>query len=167
MAAGVGFAPGERATGVLPAMNVRENITLPRLRPFRRRFGRLDRRAERAETAQLMRQFEVRPADTELPFGSLSGGNQQKAVLAKWIRNQPSVLLLDEPTQGVDAGSKIAIYNAVSRAAQANAAVLVSSSDTEELVTMCDRVLVLQDGVASVELSGTDLTNARLVQAIL
>lgn len=165
--AGVAFAPGDRAAGVLPAMSVRENITLPSLRPLRRRLGRIDRRAERAETAELVGRFEVRPADPELPLGSLSGGNQQKAVLAKWIRNQPSVLLLDEPTQGVDAGSKVSIYNAIARAARDGAAVLVSSSDTEELVAICDRVLVLQDGAVSTELNGPDLTHSRLVRATL
>lgn len=167
VAAGVAYAPGDRARGVLPTLSVRENLTLPRLSPFRRRLGWLDRRSESAETIRLARRFEVRPLNPEARFGSLSGGNQQKAVLAKWIRNQPSVLLLDEPTQGVDAGSKRAIYAAVADSASAGSAVLVSSSDTEELVEMCERVLVLEGGVVSGELIGADLTNSRLVKALL
>jgi ribose transport system ATP-binding protein len=109
----------------------------------------------------------VRPPQPEQRFGSLSGGNQQKAVLAKWIRNRPAVLILEEPTQGVDAGSKIAIYQAVSRAAVSGSAVLVTSSDTEELVQICDRVLVLRDGSIAAELRGADLTESRLVHATL
>jgi ribose transport system ATP-binding protein len=165
--AGVAYVPGDRASGVVATMTVRENVTLPGLHPFRRRLGHLDIRAEREEVRRLAAQFEVRPPQPELRLGSLSGGNQQKAVLAKWIRNRPAVLILEEPTQGVDAGSKIAIYQAVSRAAVSGSAVLVTSSDTEELVQICDRVLVLRDGSVAAELRGADLTESRLVHATL
>ena len=92
-----------------------------------------------------------------------SGGNQQKGVLAKGLRNEPRLLLLDEPTQGVDVGAKAAIYELVNDAAAGGAAVLMASSDTGELASVCDRVLVMTDGIAAAEITGPDLTEERLV----
>jgi ABC-type sugar transport system ATPase subunit len=96
-----------------------------------------------------------------------SGGNQQKVVLAKWLRNEPSVLLLDEPTQGVDVGAKASIYELVARAADQGAGVVISSSDTKELALLCDRVIVMRDGRVVAELSRDELTEARMVQESL
>ena len=167
IAAGIAYVPGVRAAGVVSSLSVAENMTLPRLLPFRRRLGRLDRRAERTEVARLVRDFEVHPVQAERPLGLLSGGNQQKAVLAKWLRNDPAVLLLEEPTQGVDIGSKATIYHAISRAAAAGAAVLISSSDTKELAALCDRVLVLKDGQVTQSIIRPHITDSRLITATL
>jgi flagellar motor protein MotB len=101
------------------------------------------------------------------PIGELSGGNQQKAVLARWLRTEPRVLLLDEPTQGVDVGAKAAIYQQIAEAAREGMAVLIASSDAEELVHLCDRVLVLRAGMVSAELAGANLTEERLVAETL
>jgi ribose transport system ATP-binding protein len=167
IAVGVAYVPAARAAGVVSSLSVGENMTLPRLQPFRRRMARLDRRAERTEVARLIRDFEVRPAQPERRLGLLSGGNQQKVVLAKWLRNDPAVLLLEEPTQGVDAGSKATIYRAISRAAAAGAAVLISSSDTKELAALCDRVLVLKDGRVTQSIVRPNITDSRLITATL
>jgi ribose transport system ATP-binding protein len=106
---------------------------------------------------------QLRPPEAERPLDLFSGGNQQKVVLAKWLRNDPRVLLLDEPTQGVDVGAKAAIYALIDAATARGTAVLVASSDTRELAAICDRVLVLRDGVVRAQLHGDNLTEERLV----
>jgi ABC-type sugar transport system ATPase subunit len=166
IAAGIAYVPADRhRQGAILTMNARENLTLPRLRPLRRSAGRLDGRAERAEARRWMQEVDVRPAEPERALALFSGGNQQKVVLAKWLRNDPTVLLLDEPTQGVDVGAKVGIYELIFRAAAAGAAVLVCSSDDKELVSICDRVLVMRDGKVGAEMSRPDLSEAALVRA--
>ncbi|MDA0166854.1 sugar ABC transporter ATP-binding protein [Solirubrobacter ginsenosidimutans] len=162
--AGVAYVPGDRhADGAVMTMLVRENVTLPNLRRLRRRAGRLDGRAERQEVVGWLERIALRPADPERPLELFSGGNQQKVVLAKWLRNDPRVLLLDEPTQGVDVGAKAAVYALVRDAAARGAAVLMASSDTAELASVCDRVLVMRDGTVSADVRGAHLTEERLV----
>lgn len=163
---GMAFAAGDRARlGAVRDLNARENITLPRLSTLRSRTGSVDLRHERAETTRLATDFGVRPANVEQKFSLFSGGNQQKIVMAKWMRNKPTVLLLEEPTQGVDIGAKASIYAAVEEASRQGAAVLVCSSDAKELLRLCHRVLVLRDGKVAAELEGGDLTEHRVVLA--
>ncbi len=159
---GVALVPANRqASAVVPGANVRENLTLADL-------GRLCRgplvhaRAERAEVGQWLDNMQVRPADGEASILALSGGNQQKVLLARWLRTSPRVLLLDEPTQGVDVGTKPEIYALLRRAARDGTAVVVCSTDNEELVEVADRVIVLSDGRAQTELAGASLTLDRL-----
>ncbi|MCZ4098700.1 sugar ABC transporter ATP-binding protein [Streptomyces sp. So13.3] len=162
---GMAYVPADRRrSGVVMEMSVRENLTLPLLRPLRRSFGRLDRRAERAQTRTWIRTVGLRPPNPEQPLKLFSGGNQQKVVLAKWLRVRPRVLLLDEPTQGVDVGAKAAIYDLVLAARRDGAAVLLCSSDTKELVSLCDRVLVLKDGRVVNEVPRESLTEEQLVR---
>jgi ribose transport system ATP-binding protein len=164
ISAGVAYVPADRrADGAVMTMRVRENITLPSLRGLRRRVAWLDTAAERQEVAEWVRRVALRPADPERPLELFSGGNQQKVVLAKWLRNNPRVLLLDEPTQGVDVGAKRAIYELVHAAADSGAAVLMASSDTAELASVCDRVLVMREGAVCAEVKGGELTEERLV----
>ncbi|MHA6758088.1 sugar ABC transporter ATP-binding protein [Streptacidiphilus sp. PAMC 29251] len=162
---GLAYVPADRHRhGVVGQLSVRENLTLPLLRPLRRSFGRLDRRAEREEARSWMQTVGLRPPNPEQPLQLFSGGNQQKVVLAKWLRVRPRVLLLDEPTQGVDVGAKAAVYELVLAAAQEGTGVLVCSSDTKELVSLCDRVLVLKDGRVVSEIPREALTEERLVR---
>jgi ribose transport system ATP-binding protein len=166
IAAGVAYVPGERhREGAVMTMSLRENMTLPRLRPLRRFFGRLDQSAERREVDQWIERLGVRPADPERPLSLFSGGNQQKVVLAKWLRNEPKVLLLDEPTQGVDVGAKAGIFELIAAAAAGGTGVLVCSSDAKELALICDRVLVMRDGEMVIEVTRSQLTEAALVGA--
>jgi ribose transport system ATP-binding protein len=164
ISAGVAYVPADRrADGVVMTMRVRENMTLPNLRRLRRHLGWLDTAAERREVVEWVERVALRPADPERSMELFSGGNQQKVVLAKWLRNNPRVLLLDEPTQGVDVGAKQAIYQLVHAAADGGAAVLIASSDTGELASVCDRVLVMRDGAVRAEIKGGELTEERLV----
>lgn len=168
VAAGVGFVPADRRRhGAVVTMNARENLTLARLSSRRRALSPIGRSTERAETRRWMRETEVRPADPERRFALFSGGNQQKIVLAKWMRLAPRVLLLQEPTQGVDVGAKAGIYALLRRAAAAGAGILVASSDCKELAELCDRVIVLVDGRVGAELARPQLTEAALVRATL
>jgi ribose transport system ATP-binding protein len=148
-------------------MSVRENLTLPLLAPLRTRAGRVGARDERAETERWIADVGVYPPHPEREMSALSGGNQQKVVLAKWLRTRPRVLLLDEPTQGVDVAAKAVIYQLVADAAAAGAAVLICSSETRELVALCHRVLVLRDGREACALDRASLTEERLVRESL
>lgn len=164
IARGIGFVPADRKTdGAVMSMSMRENLTLPNLRPVRGRLGSLVAAAERREAADWIDRVGLDPPLPERDLEQFSGGNQQKVVLAKWLRNRPQVLLLDEPTQGVDIGARSAIYQLIRDVTAAGTAVLVSSSDTAELAALCDRVIVLRDGAAAMELTGSDLSEARLV----
>ena len=166
--AGMGLVPADRARlGAALLMNVRENLTLAGLRSVQRRLGWIPRRPERAEANQWAREVDLRPADPERPLSQLSGGNQQKVVLAKWLRTEPNVLVLDEPTAGVDVGAKAAIYRLLRDATQRGMAVLVNSSDTKELAELCDRVLVLDRGRQIAELRGVHLSEGALLRASL
>jgi ribose transport system ATP-binding protein len=169
IAAGVAYVPGDRhRQGAVMKMSARENMTLPRLASLRRRLsGSIDQRAERREVGRWIDTVAVRPAEPERALELFSGGNQQKIVLAKWLRNEPKVLLLDEPTQGVDVGAKAGIFELIANAAVAGAGVLVCSSDAKELALICDRVLVMRDGAAVAELRRAELSEAELVRASL
>ncbi|MFE7841709.1 ATP-binding cassette domain-containing protein [Streptomyces sp. NPDC057474] len=160
--AGIASVPQDRrGQGCIPAMSLRQNITLSDLGPFWR-GGRLRQGEERAAARSAVDHFGIRPASTEKPMSKFSGGNQQKAVLAKWTRTAPRILVLDEPTQGVDIGSKQEIAQIVTALADDGVAILVASSDFEELVHLCDRVLVLNRGRLVAEVPREDLTEPHL-----
>ena len=166
IAAGIAYVPGDRHRhGAVMKLSARENMTLPRLRPLQRRFGSLDQRAEKRDVARWVELVDVRPAEPERALELFSGGNQQKVVLAKWLRNEPKVLLLDDPTQGVDVGAKAGIYTLIANAAAAGAGILVCSSDEKELALICDRVIVMRDGRAVAYLARSELSEAALVRA--
>jgi ribose transport system ATP-binding protein len=144
--AGMAFVPRERqAAGVFAAMNVRENLTIAGLRRFVS-FGRIRRRAEAAETAGWIERLGVVTTGPEAVIGSLSGGNQQKVLLGRSLRLGPRVLVLDEPTQGVDVGARVDVHRIIDEAAARGAGVVVASTDSDELVRLAHRVLVLQQG---------------------
>jgi ribose transport system ATP-binding protein len=114
-----------------------------------------------------MESVEVHPLQPEREMALFSGGNQQKVMIAKWLRTEPVALLLDEPTQGVDVGAKATIYELISGAARRGTAVLLASSETKDLSEVCDRVLVLRDGRIVAEFDRASVTEARLVEASL
>jgi ABC-type sugar transport system ATPase subunit len=168
IATGVALVPRDRhSDGAVMTLSARENLTLPRLGPLTRLFGWIDGRTERDDVGSWIERIGLVPADPERPVELFSGGNQQKIVLAKWLRNEPTVLLLDEPTQGVDVGAKAAIYGLIAEAASRGVAVVLSSSDTDELATVCNRVVVLRDGSVTIELEGDALSESQLVAASL
>lgn len=147
VAMGVAFVVADRkALGGAMDLSARENISLVRLAPFWRR-GWLRGGNERREAQEWFKRLQISPSDgVELPLATFSGGNQQKVMFAKWLRVRPKVFLLDEPTQGADVAAKAEIHRMILDIAQSNTAVVVSSSDVEELVALSDRVLVLRDG---------------------
>lgn len=168
IARGVAFVPADRHRfGAVMLMSVRENLTLPALRGLRRRTGALHLSAESDETRRWIDRVDLRPPLPNRRLATFSGGNQQKVVLAKWLRTEPSLLLLDEPTQGVDVGAKAAIHGLITDAAHHGSAVLVTSSDAKELASLCTRVLLVEQGQIVGELSGESLSESALVHAAL
>jgi ribose transport system ATP-binding protein len=163
--AGLALIPADRKTdGCVGSLPVDENVALSVLDRY---FNgvMLDRRRLRGETGKLMREFDVRPSDPSLPYGALSGGNQQKALLAKWFQTEPRLLLLDEPTQGVDVGARQQIYELIRTAAQERGVhVLCASSDYEQLAALCDRVIVFGRGRIWRELVGAEVTKDRIIE---
>ncbi len=162
IALGMGLVPAERhANAAFLAATLRENVTMVDLR---RNVvsGLLRTGREKSDVAHWLQRLQVRPAGSELRMAALSGGNQQKVVLARWLRMSPRVLVLDDPTQGVDVGAKSEIHALIDAAAQAGTAVLVLSSDHEELARLCHRVLVLRAGTVTDELHPPALTPERL-----
>jgi ribose transport system ATP-binding protein len=146
MRQGMAFVPGDRSSNAaFPDMTLRENITISNLRPVYGRAG-LKRRAEHSEAVQWLERLDVVPQAPEAIFNTLSGGNQQKVVLARTLRRSPRVLLLEEPTQGVDVGAKASIHQIVLDAAAQGTAVLITSTEAEELVALSDRIVVLHHG---------------------
>jgi len=158
MDAGVALVPEDRGgEAAFAELTVRDNISVTVRRKYWRPWG-MSAKQEQADVAALVARHGVRTSSPEAPFTSLSGGNQQKAVLARWLQREPTLLLLDEPTQGVDVMSRADIYATVREAAAGGTAVLVASSDLLELCTLCDRVLVLQDGRVTAHVTGAQLT---------
>jgi ribose transport system ATP-binding protein len=168
MRSGVAFLPADRKTnGGFFELTTRENLSISDLRPFWR-WPLISRRREKAEAAVWVERLGVRPGTAaEAPLRSLSGGNQQKVLFAKWLRRAPRLLLLDEPTQGVDIGAKAEIHHEVVAAARTGTAVLVSSSDTDELAALCHRVLVLREGRVAAHLTGSRVTATEISHACL
>jgi ribose transport system ATP-binding protein len=160
----VGFAyvPEDRIQeAAFMQLTLAENLSAAMVRQYWR-AGRLRHRAEREDSRELARAFGMPVGVESRPFAALSGGTQQKGVLARWIRKRPRVLLLDDPTQGVDVGARADIYALLRRAAEDGGSILIVSSDFDELPALCDRVLVLQGGRVVAEVSGPDLDGDHL-----
>jgi ribose transport system ATP-binding protein len=164
---GLALVPAERKRRALAVdLSLRENVVLPRLWSFLRR-GRLDRRAEALDTSDLLRRFGVTPPDSGLAASNLSGGNQQKVVLAKWMSVAPAVLIIHEPTMGVDVGAKAEIFRLIAESAQAGLSTLIVSVEYEDLARICDRVLVVSGGLIVAELQGETLAVETITAAAL
>jgi ribose transport system ATP-binding protein len=154
IAAGIALVPEDRKEqGLILEMTVRQNIGLPSLDRNRRAGCFLNRERERLDAVEMVRRLAIRPPDENKVVLNLSGGNQQKTVLAKWLLLRPRVLLLDEPTRGVDVGAKEEIYHLIEETAAAGAAVLFVSSELPEVLGVADRILVMHEGRISGELS--------------
>jgi ribose transport system ATP-binding protein len=162
---GVAFLPSDRPRrSGATTETVRENLALPVLPTFMRGW-RLQRRDEVRRVQALLDDFDVRPREPQRELGRLSGGNQQKALLAKWVQTAPRVLLLDEPVQGVDVGAKAQIFDRLRALASDGCTLVIASSEYEDLSRLCDRVLIFVDGIIDRELSGDDVTKDRIAAA--
>jgi ABC-type sugar transport system ATPase subunit/ribose/xylose/arabinose/galactoside ABC-type transport system permease subunit len=164
---GIVLIPGDRpnagAIGVLP---VYDNVTMPVLATRFRRWM-LDRGGMLNSARELGQRFDVRPADPGLLMSALSGGNQQKALLAKWLQKSPRLVLLDEPTQGVDIGARQNVFSHIGNAAAAGATVLCASSDYEQLAAICGRVLIFSEGSVIATLTGAQITKEAIAERSL
>ena len=164
---GMALIPEDRKTeGLMLPMSVRDNLSFAALERVSH-WGVIDRPAERDAVAQIVRMLTVRTDGTNMPAGSLSGGNQQKLVIGKWLMMAPRILLLNDPTRGIDVGTKQEIYQLLRELADAGAAILFYSTDYDELVGCCDRVLVMYDGAIKRELVGNEITERALVSSAL
>lgn len=167
VAAGMGLAPEERKSqGLLLDASVATNVTLASL-PEYSRGGFTDRGRELRESRKTLQRLDLRPADPRLIMRTLSGGNQQKAVVARWLVRDCTVLLLDEPTRGVDVGARAELYHLIHELAAAGVAVVLVSSEMPEVLGLADRVLVLRDGTVIADAPAGDLTEAKVLDMIM
>jgi ribose transport system ATP-binding protein len=163
MRKGLAFVPGDRGgEGLLPIRSILENLLLP---SWSRYGAFLNMRRARNDSEDVSQGLRLKMGSLDHPVSSLSGGNAQKVVLGKWLMRDPKVLLLDDPTKGVDVGAKGEFYKILSDLRGRGVAILLHSSDDEELLGLCDRVLVMRDGMVRRELSGGDLNKSALVSA--
>ncbi len=153
MAAGVAYVPEDRGgEGSFIDLTLADNLVAASISRYWRALH-LDHSAMRSDARRSIGRFSIRASSDRQKMGTLSGGNQQKVVLARWLSRRPTVLLLDEPTQGVDVNARTEIYQLVRQAVAEGCSVLLVTSDFEELAGLCDRVVVLVDGRITAELS--------------
>lgn len=157
----IALVPGDRATqGVLLMRSIYENLHLPNWRAYG--FPLKNKKAD-ADANGIAKKLNMVMESLEAPVSSLSGGNAQKVVIGKWLLRSPKLLLLDDPTKGVDVGTKTEFYNLLDRLCETGTTILFYSSDDQELIDLCPRILVLQDGSLKADLKGETLTKANLV----
>ncbi|HEV3045461.1 MAG TPA: ATP-binding cassette domain-containing protein, partial [Roseiarcus sp.] len=163
---GVGFCPEDRKReGLMLDLTVRENIILA-LQSKRGWLRRLPRQEQEKLAGEMIRALAIATPDAERPVGQLSGGNQQKVILARWLVSNPRVLILDEPTRGIDVGAHAEIVALIRRLCAGGMALLVASSELDEIVAFSTRVAVLRDRRKVAEISGAHLERDDIVQAI-
>lgn len=166
--AGIGYLTPDRGTdGLCAQRSVAENISLAAIGQYTAATGLVRRRDERGAVDEVMRGLKVRAASPDISVGSLSGGNQQKALFGKWVMTRPKVLLMEEPTRGVDVGAKTEIYRIINELTAQGVAIILVSSDLPELIAMSDRVLVMRAGRINAELTGDNITQQAVLEHAL
>ena len=161
--AGLGLAPEDRKSqALLLEWDLTKNVTLPDIGRFQR--GLINVRAERAAAEEQLRALRTRPPDGDRMARELSGGNQQKVVLGRWLLKQCRVLLLDEPTRGVDVETKAELYRLIAALASQGIGVLMVSSEVDELIGLCTRILVMREGELVAELAGAEATELEVLR---
>jgi rhamnose transport system ATP-binding protein len=168
IACGIAYVPEDRRRhGVIGPMPVRTNVTLASLPQLSERLAVLGRGRERSIAARYVRELGIRPPAIDVAASSLSGGNQQKVALARWLMTNPRVLILDEPTQGVDVGAKADVHREMDRLAGKGVAIVMISSDLQEVLAMSDRVVVMREGTVAGIVDRDDLTPERVLRLAL
>lgn len=166
-AIGMALIPEDRKTeGLMLPMSVRDNLSFAALSEISR-FGIIDRSAERAKVGELVKLLSIKTDGISVPAGALSGGNQQKIVIAKWLMRRPRVILLNDPTRGIDVGTKQEIYQLLRKLADEGAAIIFYSTDYDELIGCCDKVLVMYNGTVQRTLVGDGITEHALIASAL
>ena len=164
--AGIAYATEDRKVyGLNLLQNIRENASLASLKKMSR-HGVMDDNIERKEVEEYRKDFHIKCHDIDVNVGTLSGGNQQKVVLAKWVISQPDILILDEPTRGIDVGAKYEIYEIIDQLADAGKAVIVISSELPELIGICDRIYTVSYGVVTDNVEKNGFTQEYLMKGM-
>ena len=164
--AGLAYATEDRKVyGLNLLQNVRENASLASLKKMSKR-GVMDDNIERKEAEKYRTEFNIKCRDIDVQVSTLSGGNQQKVVLAKWVISDPDILILDEPTRGIDVGAKYEIYEIIDQLADAGKAVIVISSELPELIGICDRIYTVSQGVVTDNVSRQGFTQEYLMRGM-
>jgi ribose transport system ATP-binding protein len=162
--AGVALVPEDRKQeGLIVGMTVKQNLSLAGLSRHCRRMGVLSRRYEQEVTAEMIRRLNIKTPSASQVVHYLSGGNQQKVVLGKWMALEPRVLLLDEPTRGIDVGAKAEIHRFILELPRNKTSVILFSSELPELISLCDRVLVLRNNAIVGELQGDEINEEKIM----
>jgi ABC-type sugar transport system ATPase subunit len=165
--AGIAYVPAERKIdGAILIQTIRENITLSSLSQVSS-FGLLNRKKELAITKHWIKNFTIRTPDTETPMESLSGGNQQKVILGRWMQTAPKIMLLDDPTRGVDVGAKAEIYKIIDDLCDKGTGVIIVSSDMPELLSLSDNIIAMADGKIKGTLSRAEVTQEKLMNLVV
>ena len=163
LALGIGYVPRNRKeNGIIKDMNILENgsiVTLPRLT----HRGLIDRKAQREEFDRQRQELHIKMGPPEDPITSLSGGNQQKVLIGRWLANNPDILILDEPTRGIDVGAKYEIYCIIAELAKQGKSIIMISSEMSELIGMSDRIMVMCDGRVTGFIDGKDATQENIM----
>ncbi len=163
-----GFAllPEDRQRdGLVQPMNIEQNIALTNIGHYTNKLGLISDKAEDAAVDEMIKDVTIKVADKKLPILSLSGGNQQKCVFAKGALTKPDIMLLDEPSRGIDIGAKTEMFQLIYQYAERGVSLIVVSSELEEITAIADRVIVLSSGVKTAEFTGADITQQNLVEA--
>lgn len=162
--AGISLVPEDRKNeGIFPGMSISFNMTLKVLREFIRGIG-VDTKKEKEIVSRYFKALSVKAPDTETKIASLSGGNQQKVIIGSWLASDPQVLILDEPTRGIDVGSKSEIYAIMNELAKKGVSILMVSSELPEILNMSDRVIVMGEGTVRGELDRSEATQEKIMQ---
>ncbi|HHU72552.1 MAG TPA: ATP-binding cassette domain-containing protein [Clostridiales bacterium] len=164
----VAYVSEDRKTaGLIAIDDIKNNMTLAALRDFFSKKGVINKNEEILTAKKYMKLINIKANSIEQKVGSLSGGNQQKVVLAKWMITEPDILILDEPTRGIDVGAKYEIYSIINDLAKAGKAVIIISSEMPEIIGMCDRVYVINEGQIAGELGKEDLSQENIMKNIV
>ncbi len=163
---GFAWLPEDRQRdGLVQTMNIDQNIALSNINKYAGASGLIQASKESAATDRMIKDVHIKVADKNLPILSLSGGNQQKVVFAKGALTDPQIMLLDEPSRGIDIGAKTEIFNLIYQYAEKGVSLLVVSSELEEIIAIADRIIVLSNGIKTAELTGDDINQNNLVKA--
>lgn len=166
MKLGIGYLPEDRkGDGIVPELSVRDNMILA-LQVLTGFFKPLSRKRAEALADEYVRRLDIKTPSVDTPIKSLSGGNQQKVILARWLLTHPEYLILDEPTRGIDVGTKVEIQKLVLELAEAGVSVTFISSEIQEMLRTCSRLIVMRDRAIAGELSGADLTEREVMRVI-
>jgi ABC-type sugar transport system ATPase subunit len=160
---GLSLVPEDRKEhGLILIQSVRRNISLPNLPQFSS-FMRINRLAELQATMEQSKSLDIKTPSLEVPVNTLSGGNQQKVVISKWLMSKPKVLIMDDPCRGVDVGAKFEIYKLMTELAERGVSIIMTSSELEEVLGMCDRVLVMFEGRSNGLLDISEASQERIM----